>query len=82
MFESWYNLSMLAVESQQVIGLRLARFSTGGWAAHDEARLMVSEKVAAATHAAGRLMVGDTADSVVTGYRTAVQANVERLLAR
>lgn len=82
MLASWFNLSMLAMESQQAIGLRLVRLASGGRGARDEARLMVSEKLASATHAAGRLMAGDTTDSVVSGYRRKVRANVRRLSKR
>jgi len=79
MFGPWINLTMLAAESQQVIWLRLAKLGGGGAAAGTEASLMVSEKLAAATDAAGRLMMGASPDSVVRGYRRKVRANVRRL---
>ena len=41
---------------------------------------MVTEKVEAAQHAAGRLMLGATPDSVIRGYRSTVRANRKRLL--
>ncbi|MGZ9059760.1 MAG: hypothetical protein ACXW14_11025, partial [Burkholderiaceae bacterium] len=40
-------LTMLAIESQQVICLRTIKIAAGGKKAHREARPMVSEKVAA-----------------------------------
>jgi len=43
---------------------------------------MISEKLSAATHAAGRMMAGDTADSIVRGSRHKVRANVRRLSKR
>ena len=79
MFGAWMNMAMLAAESQRVIGLRLMKLAVGGTGAVSEANLMVSEKMDAVRHAAGRLLLGDTHDSVVTGYRTTVQANIRRL---
>src|SRR3954469_3021710 len=79
MLGPWFNLTMLAAESQQVIWLRMAKLGAGGPTAHDEAGLMVSEKIAAATHAAGRLMMGASPDSVVQNYRRKVRANMRRL---
>ena len=78
-FASWYNWTMLVAESQHVIALRMIRIASGGRAAEGEAQLMVSEKVNAATRAAGRLMAGGSPDSVVSAYRRTVQANARRL---
>jgi hypothetical protein len=51
MFGQWMKLaldtSMLAFESQQVIGLRLLKLTLGGAAASREANRMVAEKVTA-----------------------------------
>ena len=80
MLKPWINLTMLAAESQQVIGLRMMQAAFGGPKAQAEASLMVTEKIAAANHALGRLMMGATPDSVVTGYRRRVRANSRRLL--
>jgi hypothetical protein len=79
MYRSWFNLTMLAAESQQVIGLRLMKLANGGPKARAEASRMVTEKLAAASHATGRLMMGASQDSVVTGYRRKVRANSRRL---
>ena len=70
---------MLAVELQQVMWLRMLKLSAGGARAHDEAHLMASEKFVAATQAAGRLMLGDSPDRVVSRYRSKVRANARRL---
>jgi hypothetical protein len=78
-FKPWFNLAMLAAESQHVVWLRLIKLSAGGASAHKEARLMTSEKIFAATQAAGRLMLGDSPDQVVRGYRRKVRANTRRL---
>ena len=72
---------MLAVESQQVIWLRSIKLAAGGPQAQREARLMMSEKIAAAIREGGRLMMGASADSVVKRYRKRVKANVRRLSA-
>ena len=80
MFKSWLSLSMLALESQQVIRLRLMKLAAGGPKASAEANRMVSEKIAAATHSGGRLMKGASPDSIVNGYRRKVRANSRRLL--
>ena len=70
---------MLAVESQQVIYFRSIQIAAGGKRAHKEARLMVTEKVAAGLHEGWRLMTGASAQSVVKRYRKKVQANARRL---
>jgi hypothetical protein len=79
MVRNWFNLVLLAAESQQVIGLRLMKLAMGGPKAKAEATLMVAEKVAAAGVAAGNLMSGASSESVVRGYRKKVRANVRRL---
>ncbi len=79
MFRSWYNLSLLAAESQRVIWLRTMKLAAGGPAAAQEASLMIAEKLTAATTAAGRLALGASPDSVVAGYRKKVRANARRL---
>ena len=80
MYKSWLSLSMLALESQQVIGLRLMKLAAGGPKAQAEANRMVMEKIAAATHASGRLLAGASHESVIKGYRQKVRANSRRLL--
>ncbi len=79
MFKPWWDLTMLAAESQQVMWLRFLKLAAGGPSAPAEARRMVSEKVTAATHATTRLMAGDSPISVVEGYRNRVRANRRRL---
>jgi hypothetical protein len=79
-FQSWFNLTMLAAESQHVIGLRMLKLALGGAKAQEEASLMVTEKMLAANHAAARLMLGASPDSVVKGYRRKVRANARRLM--
>ena len=73
------DMTLLALESQTIIGIRLARLSLGGPAAMVEAERMVSEKVFALGEAATTLATGGSAHDVVRGYRRHVQANAQRL---
>lgn len=82
MFGRWINIMSLAAESQQVMGLRMCRMAVGDVGACDEARLMITEKVNAASDAAWRLMTGASHDSIVQDYRRLVQANARRLSVR
>jgi hypothetical protein len=75
----WFNMSMLAAESQRAMWLRLLKLSAGGPRARSEAKRMVSEKVVAASQATTRLMKGGSANSIVRGYRRKVRANLRRL---
>jgi phosphoribosylformylglycinamidine (FGAM) synthase-like amidotransferase family enzyme len=79
LFRLWPDLAMLAIQSQQVIWLRIMKLALGVPLAHREARLMVTEKMAAAVHESGRLMLGASTKSVVKRYRKRVNANVRRL---
>lgn len=79
MFRLWCNLAMLAAESQRVILLRSMKLAAGGTKAQQEARLMVTEKMAAAIHEGGRLTMAASANGLVKRYRKKVQANVRRL---
>ncbi len=83
MFGPWIQLSldatMLAVEAQTVIGLRLMLLGAGGAAAQAEAHRMVTEKTNAFVEAATTLASGGTAHTVVAGYRKHVRANARRL---
>ena len=82
----WWKLgmdtAMLAFESQQVIGMRLAMLAAGGTAAQVEAQRMVTEKIAAAGEAAVLVATGGNAAGVVAGYRRKVRANARRLSRR
>lgn len=80
MFSLFQNLASLAFESQQVIFLRTMKMAAGGPKADAEARLMVTEKLAAAEDAAMALMSGKALDHVVSSYRRRVRANSRRLM--
>ena len=78
----WFKLAtettMLAVEAQSVIGLRLAQIAVGRGSAA-ETQLMVTEKMLALAEAATTMATGGSAHHVVRGYRKKVRANAKRL---
>ena len=76
---NWFDVTLLAMESQAVINLRIMRLAAGGPTAQAEAFQMVTEKVSAAVEAAGTLMTGGSAATVVSRYREHVGANATRL---
>ena len=73
------NWMMLALESNRVIGLRLAKLMRGGKGAQREAKRMVREKIQAAAKAGASLMAGASSDEIVRQYRKRVAANAKRL---
>ena len=79
MLKPWWDLAMLAVESQQVIWLRSMRLAGGGAKASAEARRMVSEKLTAAAQAAAGAVLGDSPARTAKRYRKKVRANRRRL---
>ena len=79
MLQTWFDLTMLAMETQQVICLRTIKLARGGRRAHKEAHLMVAEKAAAAFQESGRLLMGAPPGSVVKRVRKKVRANARRL---
>ncbi|BCH22444.1 MULTISPECIES: hypothetical protein [unclassified Mesorhizobium] len=79
MYRLWFDTMMLGLEAQQVIWLRALHLARGGKAGEREARRMVTEKVIAATQAAGAIAAGAGGKDVVRGYRRKVRANRRRL---
>ena len=79
MFLPFFSTVSLAFESGNVIGLRMMKMMSGGSGSHDEANLMVTEKLSAMFEASASLMSGATASSVVERYREHVAANAKRL---
>jgi len=75
----FHSLMMLAIEANQVIGLRTMKLMRGGKRAVREAELMVREKVDAALEATASLMSGASGDAIVGRYRRRVAANAKRL---
>jgi hypothetical protein len=86
MFNDWMRLTsdvtLLGLESQRVVTLRLACLAIGDAAAEAEARRMILEKGAALMEAATTLAFGGSAGKVVRRYRMHVRANERRLMRR
>ena len=79
MFGPFYSTVFLALESGNVIKLRMMKMMSGGSGSYDEANLMVTEKVHAMFEAGASLLAGGTASSIVDRYRQHVAANAKRL---
>jgi hypothetical protein len=77
----WFAASMLALESSEVVRLRLEKFASCDGGAGHEAELMVSEKIAAVFEAAASWFAGGTPASIIGRYREHVAANAKRLTA-
>src|SRR6516165_3112915 len=77
----WFASAMLAVESAEVVRLRLEKFASQDGNTEQEACLMVSEKIAAAFEAAANWLAGATPATIVKRYREHVADNVRRLSA-
>ena len=77
----WYAASMLAFESSEVVRMRFEKFANCDDEAGQEARLMVSEKIAAAFEAATSWLAGATPTAIIGRYREHVAANAKRLSA-
>ncbi len=80
------DITMLAIESQQVIAMRMTKFALGGPDVAREAELMVSEKVASMMETSKMMMMAALggkhdldAGKVMIHYRKKVRANVRRL---
>ena len=86
MFRTWLALTTdaarLAMEAQQVVGLRLLRIAAGGVAAQTEATRMCTEKAFASAEAMASVATGGSARKIVRRYRTRVKANARRLSRR
>lgn len=79
MFVPWHTITMLALEAQSVVSLRLAKIGCGGPEAIEEMRLMFSEKTSAAMEAGAAMALGSTPLGIVDRYRDHVAANHARL---
>jgi hypothetical protein len=75
----WFASAMLAIESSEVMRLRLAKFAHHDADAEREAVLMVNEKIAAAFEAAADWFAGATPAAIISRYREHVAANAKRL---
>ena len=72
------DTTMLAMEAQTVIRLRLGQIAMGR-GSMAENQLMVTEKVLALMEAGATVATGGSAHKVVKGYRKKVKANSKRL---
>ena len=77
----WFTVLLLALESSEVIGFRVAKLAGGGVDAQHEAHLIVSEKVDVVFEVSARLMSGATAIKLISRFREQVAANARRLSA-
>jgi hypothetical protein len=82
-----FQTTMLAIEANQVIAMRLTKMALGGPDVQREAELMVSEKLETMAEGGQMMMMAalggkhDGADKVVQLYRRKVRANRRRLSA-
>jgi aromatic ring-opening dioxygenase catalytic subunit (LigB family) len=72
------DTTLLGLEAQGVIGLRLAQIALGQ-GSPAEAQLMMTEKILALMDAVTIVATGGSAHAVVEDYRRRVQANARRL---
>ena len=77
----WSTVLWFALETSEVIGLRVAKLAGGGVDAQHEAHLIVSEKVDAVFEVSARLLSGTTVTNVINRFREQVAANARRLSA-
>jgi hypothetical protein len=81
MISSWiglaFDMALLALESQRVVGLRIARIA--GRVAQTELARMLTEKPTALAEAAAAVITGGSASAIVRRYRTHVKTNQRRL---
>ena len=75
----FHSLTMLAIDANHVVGMRVMKLMVGGRGARREAQIMVSEKIDAAFEANASLMAGASGDEIVRRYRRRVAANAKRL---
>jgi len=75
----WYCATLLALEANDVMRLRMMKIAFGGTAAFSEVHLMMTEKVDAAMEALSSMMFGGTPMSVIERYREHVADNADRL---
>ena len=85
MIVPWLRLAsdttLLAMEAQTVIGLRLGQIAMGRGSLAEN-QLMVTEKMLALAEAAATVATGGSAHKVIRGYRKKVRANAKRLRRR
>ncbi len=78
MFKAWWDIVILAMETQHVMWLRFMRLAARGPTASADAQRMVTEKYAVAAPAGAGPLMGDSAGKVVKRHRRKVSANKRR----
>jgi hypothetical protein len=76
------DATLLTLEAQRVVALRLAALASGGVNAQVEAQRMVTEKMFAAMRAWAMMWSGHSPTRIVHHYRSRVRANERRLSRR
>jgi hypothetical protein len=79
MFKFWYGATMLSLEAQRVIALRMMKLAMGGSTAQAEAARMMTEKIAESMAVAATLLRGGTGHAIVAQVRRRVRSNSRRL---
>ncbi len=83
MFQQWMKLAidstMLAIESQQVIALRMMKVTAGGKGSTQEVQRMFTEKMQAIGEATLTVATGGSPEKVMREVRSKVRANRRRL---
>ncbi len=86
MIKLWFScavdLTLLTLEAQRVIALRVATMASGGARAQAEAQRMVTEKIVAAIRAWPMIWLRGSPIKVLGHYRSRVRANEQRLSRR
>ena len=86
MIRLWFvcavDATLLALEAQRVVALRMAAMASGGARAQAEAQRMVAEKIWAAIHAWPMIWRDGSPSKVLGHYRSRVRANERRLSRR
>ncbi len=77
----WFAGAMLAIESCDVVRMRVEKLAHADEDAEREAVLMVGKKIAAAFEAAANWFAGATPAAIINRYREHVAANAGRLSA-
>jgi hypothetical protein len=82
MLGTLYKFSLLTLECQFVIALRMMKLAQGGAAASAESQRMWSEKAFAAMRFGPAFLAGGSLDTMLDNYTGVVRANHSRLRGR
>jgi hypothetical protein len=86
MIRLWFacavDMTLLALEAQRVVALRMTHMASGGTRAQAEAQRMVTEKILAAMRTWPMLWLHGSPSKALGHYRSRVRANERRLSGR